>query len=219
MQFHHRSFLKTDKRQTVMDLTIPGHLSRTNRIQAFTECVFFACVCKKRVCLFFCFLIAGLFSEAQSVSPSTINVTGQSATFDNYQFEWSVGESASIITSSNSNLVITSGVLQSTATAQAAPNTANTFLPGEIKIYPNPTRDIVEINILHRIAGKNKLELFDSRGRKVMEKQFEYNGTGMVEKWDLSKLAAGQYFLSIQLFDPANGGTGKKGAFKIIKIQ
>jgi hypothetical protein len=119
----------------------------------------------------------------------------------------------------NSNLVITSGVLQSFAASQPVPNTVSTWLPDEIKIYPNPTRDIIEINILHKTAGKIKLEFLDNMGKKVMEKQFEYYGTGSSEKFDLSKLAAGQYFLNIQQLNPVNRRAVKKGAFKILKIQ
>jgi len=169
--------------------------------------------------LFALFLIGTLFSEAQSVSPSTMNATGHSVLLDEYQFEWSVGESTSIITTSNSNLVVTAGVLQSNTSAQSTPSLSNVFFIGEIRIYPNPTRDVVEINILHRIAGKHKLQLFDNLGRKLMEKQIDYNGLGMLEKWDLSRFTAGQYFLSIELYDPVNGGAKKKGAFRISKIK
>jgi hypothetical protein len=165
------------------------------------------------------FSISALFAGAQSIYPSTINVSGSSAASGNYRFEWSIGEATSITTMTSSNLVVTSGILQSSAAYQPIPNGAKYFLPDEIKIYPNPTRDIIEINMLLAIAGKSKLELFDLQGRKLMEKQFEYYGIGGIEKWDLRMLPAGQYVLKVELINPVGGFTIKKGAFKILKIH
>lgn len=162
---------------------------------------------------------AYLFAPAQSISPSIINTTGHSVSSGNFHIEWSVGESA-ISTMSNGNLVVTSGVLQPyVANQPQIRNLAGLWLPDEIRVYPNPTRDIIEINILHRFKGKNKLELVDMQGRKVMETQFEYNGAGRIEKWNLSKLVAGEYFLYIQQLSPVTGKTIKRGAFKILKIN
>ena len=203
-----------------MKRTKAGNIKSTNKgfPQHFHH-AFFTDNTAKRGYLSAVSIMSVLFSSAQSVSPAIINVTGQSANSGNYQFEWSIGESAAITTMTSSNLIVTSGLLQSIVPYRPIPNTSNNFLPDEIKIYPNPTRNIIEINILHAIAGKNKLELFDIQGRKMMEKEFEYYGGGRVEKWDLSRLAAGLYFLHIQLLHPVSGQALKKGAFRIIKIQ
>lgn len=164
-------------------------------------------------------MLAPIVVFAQTIEPSTINVTGGYKNTGNYQFEWSVGEATSVVTMSNSNIVITTGVLQSFVAFQPELNTIENWLASEIKVYPNPTRDIVEINILHRLSGKNKLELYDMQGKKVMETQFEYYGTGRVERWDLSKFTAGTYILHIIQLNTSTGQPVKKGAFKILKIQ
>ena len=57
------------------------------------------------------------------------------------------------------------------------------------------------------------------QSKKVMEKQFESFGSGAIEKWDLSKLTSGNYFLHIRLTSPATGATIKQGAFKMYKIK
>ena len=173
----------------------------------------------RKATLLLALFMATFFTRAQSVFPCTINISGQSFNSGNYQFEWSVGESASIITLTSSNLVVTSGILQSFVAYQPEHNTATNFLPGEVKIYPNPTKDIIEINMLLALAGKSNLQLYDLQGRKLMERQFDYLGLGSIEKWDLRHLAAGQYLLNLQLVNPVTGKTIKKGAFKIIKIQ
>jgi hypothetical protein len=173
-----------------------------------------------RLSFTFILLLTAFNSGAQSVSPSTLNISGQSAAFGNYSFEWSVGEAASVATLSNSSLVVTTGVLQPYVSNQPViRNLAGLWLPDEIRVYPNPTRDFIEINILHRFKGKNKLTLMDADGRKVMETEFIYNGNGRIERWDLSKLIIGQYFLYIQQVSPVTGKVVKRGAFTILKIN
>jgi hypothetical protein len=160
-----------------------------------------------------------LSATAQSLSTSTLNTSGQSASFGNYQFDWSVGEATIIETLTNGNLVVSSGILQPFASNQPAANLVLNWLPTEIKVYPNPTKDILEINMLHKIAGKSRFELIDLQGKKQMEKSFDYNGMGGTERWNLSKLAAGQYFLHIQLIDRITGKIIKNGTFRVLKIQ
>jgi hypothetical protein len=174
---------------------------------------------KNKVSLLAMLILVCFISKAQTITPSTINISGHSASFDNYQFEWSVGESASIITTSNGNLIVSTGVLQSFVANSHSNTAVITWLPYEIKVYPNPTKDFIEINILHNLKGTEKLVLYDVNGRKLMEKQFEYSGSGRIEKWDLSKLAAGSYFLNIIQVNSASGIVIKNGSFKIQKIQ
>lgn len=190
--------------QTIFKRLIPIPISVIQRMQRFFITLL---------------LLAPIVVFSQTIEPSTINVTGNYKNTGNYQFEWSVGEATSIVTMSNSNIVVTTGVLQSFVAFQPELNTVENWLASEIKVYPNPTRDIVEINILHRLSGKNKLELYDMQGKKVMETTFEYYGTGRIERWDLSKLTTGTYILQIIQLSPVSGRPVKKGAFKILKIQ
>ena len=165
-----------------------------------------------------CFLIYS-YGHAQSIYPSTINITGNYGSQGNYQFELSFGESASIVTQTTSTLVVTSGVLQSFTSFASVYNAFPTFLPDEIKIYPNPFKDILEINLLHTNSGKIKIELFDVQGKKMKELLFFHFGVGRTERWDLSKFPQGAYMIAINQLD----GTGKlvirRGIFKVIKIK
>jgi hypothetical protein len=174
---------------------------------------------KNRISLIIPLLLFSLFSTAQSIYPSTVNATGQSSSFGNFRFEWSVGESAAINTMSSSNLLVTNGLLQYYVENQPDHNIIANWLPSEVTVYPNPVRNILEINILHSIVGKEKIELFDIKGGKLMEKQFEYTGMGVLEKLNLSGLTAGQYILSIQQISPITGRVFKKGTYKILKIN
>ena len=156
---------------------------------------------------------------AQSMSPGTVNVSGESAAIGNYRFEWSLGESAAITTMENSNLLVTNGFLQFNVQNQPEVNLVKSFLSDEIKVYPNPVKNILEINILHANKGKHQIELLDASGVKVKEIQLDYNGMGALENWNLSGLPAGQYFLNIRQTNSVNGTLMKKGAYKILKVN
>lgn len=156
---------------------------------------------------------------SQSMSPGTVNVSGETASFDNYRFEWSLGESAAITTMSNSNLLVTNGFLQFNVQNQPEANLVKSFLPDEIRVYPNPVKNILDINILHANKGKHQIELLDANGLKIKELQLNYNGMGALESWNLSGLPTGQYFLNIRQTDAVTGKLMKKGAFKIMKVN
>lgn len=157
--------------------------------------------------------------KSQSIYPSTINVTGQYGSQGNYQFEFSFGESASVVTQTSSSLIVTSGVLQSFTSFASVFNAFPSFLPDEIKIYPNPFRDILEINFLHTNSGKLKVELFDVNGKKAKELFFYHFGVGRTERWDLSKFAQGAYLLVIQQLNGLGNSVVKKGVFKVLKVK
>ena len=158
---------------------------------------------------------------AQLASPGTVNVSGESAAIGNYRFEWSLGESVAITTmsNSNSNLLVTNGFLQFNVQNQPAANLVISFLSDEIRVYPNPVKNILEINILHANKGKHQIELLDGKGGKIKEVQLVYDGMGALEKWNLSGLPTGQYILNIRQMHPVNGRVVKKRAFKILKIN
>jgi hypothetical protein len=156
---------------------------------------------------------------AQLASPGTVNVSGESASFDKYRFEWSLGESVAITTMENSNLLVTNGFLQFNVQNQPAANLVKSFLSDEIRVYPNPVKNILEINILHANKGKHQIELLDAKGGKIKEVQLVYDGMGALEKWNLSGLPTGQYILNIRQMHPVNGRVVKKRAYKILKVN
>ena len=175
---------------------------------------------KKRISLFISLILTVLFSSAQSNYPYTINAAGNQIAKGNYTIEWSVGESAAINIMDNSDLyVFTNGLLQYNVANQTENNLAPSFLTNEVRVYPNPVRNELHINILHASKGNDQIELLDEKGVKVKEKIVVYNGMGALEVWNLSGLTAGQYFLNIRHTHPVTGRLIKKGAYKILKIN
>ncbi|MDB5209306.1 MAG: type sorting protein [Sediminibacterium sp.] len=172
----------------------------------------------KKIFLLAVLLVTGVLCDAQSIYPSTINVTGQFGTLKDFQFEISIGESTSITTMSNSLLVVTSGVLQTSVAYQPPINFATSF-SDEINLYPNPARDFVQVNFVGKLMGKNQYELYDMQGKKIMSKQFYYFGIPRTERLDINRLLPGTYILSIQQYSPVTNEVIKKGSFKIVKVN
>jgi len=175
---------------------------------------------KKRISLVISLLLTGLFSSAQSNYPYAINIAGNQVANGNYNIEWSVGESAATNIMDNSDLyVFTNGLLQYNVANQTETNLLTSFLTNEVRVYPNPVRNELIINILHASKGNDQIELLDEKGVKLKEKVVIYNGMGAIENWNLSGLKAGQYFLNIRHTHPVTGRLIKKGAYKILKIN
>lgn len=165
-------------------------------------------------------ILLSLSSYAQSVSPATLNSTGGTYIFTNYRFEWSFGESMAIstMTNANSNVFVTNGILQPNTHNPATIDNTGTWNRDEIRILPNPTQNVIEINIFSKQQGKIIMNLYDESARFVGTKQFDYFGNGIIQKWNLSQYASGMYLLNIHL-QPTGTSVAKKGAFKVIKIK
>jgi hypothetical protein len=170
--------------------------------------------------LFFAFILCVSVASAQLSAPYAINIAGNQITKGNYSVEWSVGESAATNIMDNSDqYVFTNGLLQYSVQNQTEINLVPSFLTNEVRVYPNPVRNELHINILHAEKGNDLIELLDEKGVKLKEKVVVYNGIGALENWNLSGLKAGQYFVNIRHTHPVTGRLIKKGAYKILKIN
>ncbi len=170
--------------------------------------------------LFFASIFCGGAATAQLSAPYAINIAGNQVTKGNYSVEWSVGESAAINIMDNSDLYLfTNGLLQYSVQNQTENNFVASFLTNEIRMYPNPVKNELYINILHASKGNDMIELLDEKGVKLKEKIVVYNGMGALEIWNLAGLKAGQYFVNIRHTHPVTGRLIKKGAFKILKVN
>lgn len=69
----------------------------------------------------------------------------------------------------------------------------NNILDDEIVLYPNPTNNILNINV--GLKSINKIELFNIIGRKILETKIDTQKE--IINIDVSKLAKGSYFVMI----------------------
>ena len=158
------------------------------------------------------------FSYSQSVTPSILNTTGGTQFFTFYRFEWSFGEATAIETLSATNIQVTTGVLQPGTNNPATVNNNQAWGKDEIKILPNPVQSLLEIDFLSKQQGKVTMTLLDESGRQITRKQFDYFGTGRIEKMDVRSYPSGAYFLDI-LLDPINTSVTKRSAFKVMILR
>ncbi len=175
---------------------------------------------KVRLLFFSVAVFFSLGSFAQSISPATLNTTGGTYIFNYYRVEWSFGESMAIstMTDGNSNVFVTNGILQPNTHNPATVNNNMAWDRDEIRILPNPTQNVIEIDFFTKQKGKVIMNLFDEAGKYVGNKQFDYFGNGSIQRWDLSQFPSGMYLLNIQL-QPTGTSVAKKGSFKVIKIK
>lgn len=158
-----------------------------------------------------------IITKAQTLTSSVINTSGNTYTKGYYSFDWSVGELALIQTMAggNDSYFITNGFLQPNKPAERS---VPKFSDDEIRILPNPTYNHFEINILTAQQGLLTISLFDANGKNVLSRRTTSYGIGSIEHFDISRFAAGTYFITIEL-KPVPGSVKKTGNYKIIKLS
>src|SRR5215211_1218335 len=155
-------------------------------------------------------------ASAQSITSSVINTSGNSYTEGYYSLDWSVGEMAIIesMNAANGSNVITNGFLQPNGLAAI---TGRNFDADEIKILPNPTYDNFEINLLTTQQGNINIQVFDGNGKNIFTRRTVSYGVGSIERFSLTRFAAGAYYIKIELY-PVLGSVRKTGTYKIVKL-
>lgn len=166
------------------------------------------------------FLLVGGVSSvfAQTNAPDVINSAGGSYKKDYYIIDWSIGELALVNTMENSAYIITNGFIQPFTHEPVLTNDNLFFGEEEIRILPNPTRNILEVDFRTKHRGRVSMKLVDAAGNILYNKQFTSHGYGQIEKINMIAFPHGTYFLQINL-NSFIGSTTKKGVYKIIKLR
>ena len=126
-----------------------------------------------------------------------------------------------VSTEKNANLIVTQGFLQ--PTSKGSVSSTNPTSQGidndmdNIKVYPNPTEDILFVETLEAAEATGSYQLFDAAGKIVLSKTLPLKeGTN---KWILNvhSLAAGSYYLVVK--KPGKTGTSENFSYKIQKVN
>ncbi|MFT4023209.1 MAG: hypothetical protein QM664_05425 [Flavihumibacter sp.] len=165
-------------------------------------------------------LLLATGSRAQEGTTLVGNVAGSSFKNDQLMTDWSVGELMRIDTrvADNKAFMLTQGLLQPDYNGLLTTSAEPGFAPGEVRILPNPVRSVLQVQVSVNQQGNLNCMLFTSKGEKLAQKSYAYYGYGTTESFNMTKLAAGYYFLYVEL-EPLQGGVVRKGAYKIIKIN
>ena len=157
---------------------------------------------------FLCFsFFVQVIIQGQSNSLQVLATAGDHFAGNNTQISWTIGESV-IETYANNSIQLTQGFHQTHLIITPTENISNEFT---IKVFPNPTRDLLNIKWDTHLT-ELELLLIDHTGRKLyhqnLDNQSQY-------KWmELTPYDAGCYFLHVRIPNNAPSQT-----FKIIKIK
>lgn len=97
------------------------------------------------------------------------------------------------------SFIITVPALSTTAVLLAKATTGvSEFKNGnsEIKIFPNPAKDNINVRLSPAFAGQNEITVYDMMGKKILNSIVDFNLNSSVS-FDISALESGVYFFSI----------------------
>jgi len=166
-------------------------------------------------------ILVGFVSLSTGVySQTTINAGSNSVVLNGNLFEYSIGEMTLISTEQSGNLIVTQGYLQPQGNSSTQSDFATSSmddLTSHIRVYPNPTENLLFIETLETLADEVSFQLVDATGKVVLgrnDKQVEGLNKYTL---DLTSIAAGTYFLLIQPVTQTASST--KLSFKIQKLH
>ena len=176
---------------------------------------------KKAKLLTSALILSSVFASSSVYAQTTINAASNSAEINGIRFEYAIGEMTLISTEKNTNLIVTQGFLQPNSSGKGAHDATSddqlSNLAGLIKVYPNPTDNILFIEASETLQGDFNFQLMDVSGKIIMDKKSAQ--TLASQKWNLnlSALAAGSYFLMVNQTNAQ--GKNQITSFKIQKTN
>lgn len=141
--------------------------------------------------------IGGTIVHAQSITPSILNAGGGTAVVNGYICDWSFTELILATTYSTPNLIVTQGVLQNDPYIDPNGIKPIASLKQNIKVYPNPSKDIIYLQSEDKSETKYQYSLLDIGGKTILNKSADFSLNEKTQTVDLSKLPAGTYILKI----------------------
>lgn len=161
------------------------------------------------------FLIAFLLSTCGAYAQSTTNVSGGNAKIGGANFSYSVGEMALVNTIGSQNLKVTQGLLQPLTNAPTGTKDL-VISQSQLTIYPNPTKDFVNIQPKFNSGGALQLTLLDLSGKVILQKKVTLTSGDEQQQIDMTTFANGGYMLNVY-FDSKDGI--RKNSYKIQKLN
>jgi len=161
-------------------------------------------------------LSIGILITSSVCGQSILNTSGSSTVVNQMVHEWSIGEMLSINTYSASSIIVTEGVLQPVNLVTSIDESTLNQAQSMITVYPNPTVDLVNIQIEEGISGKVVYTVRDMSGKIVSQQDSEaQNGQNPIAV-DFTQAVKGQYTLQIQF---NKDGSAISKTYNIQKIR
>ncbi len=154
-------------------------------------------------------MLMGTMSYAQNIAPQSVNSGGTKMTQANGSLSFTVGELVVLSqTDSDGNSIgvgFTAGATLTTVSIQEADATVL-----DVKVYPNPTTELVNIQINHSTIDHVLVTITDLQGKEVYNGK--YAGISNVIGINTASYATGTYVLFLK-----NLNNQVLGTYKIIK--
>ena len=154
-------------------------------------------------------MLMGTMSYAQSIAPQSVNSGGTKMTQANGSLSFTVGELVVLSqTDSDGNTLGGGFTAGATLTTVSIQETDATIL--DVKVYPNPTTELVNIQINHSNLDHVLVTITDLQGKEVYK--VIYAGISNVIGINTASYATGTYVMSLK-----NLTNQVLGTYKIIK--
>ncbi|MFA6923902.1 MAG: T9SS type A sorting domain-containing protein [Bacteroidales bacterium] len=157
----------------------------------------------KKIVLLIGMLICG-YAYSQSVSPEVIASSGEYFIGTNATLSWTLGEPVTE-TFTGTNNILTQGFQQKYDIGAIIEEKENLY---QISVFPNPVKDVLNVNINLGFDNQYTSQLFDMQGQLLTSNSF----TGNTENINMASFSVGSYFLKI---NNSKGETIK--TFKIVR--
>ena len=152
--------------------------------------------------LIFLLIFFPLFVVGQITSPSLISSSGDSYSNSNVNMDFSIGEV--VIETYQNNEILTQGFHQGVLKVV---HTGVSELDFATKVYPNPTTNIVIVELEKDITGE--ILIYDINGKLMISDKLDNE---RIKQFDFSKFSQGNYLLHINIKE-------KLDIYKIQKIK
>jgi hypothetical protein len=159
---------------------------------------------KQKILIVFCIFGFGT-TYSQQISADLISVSGQHDTNETHQLTWIIGETVTE-TISDSSVILTNGIFQSNLDISSINEQQIKVL--EVYVYPNPTKDVLNITFENVVIPKLKYTLTDINGKLILNGNIKNKENQ--KKINFSNLDSGIYILTFTSKE-------KNQTFKIIK--
>ena len=159
---------------------------------------------KQKILIAFCVFGFGT-TYSQQISADLISVSGQHDTNETHQLTWIIGETVTE-TISDSSVILTNGIFQSNLDISSINEQQIKVL--EVYVYPNPTKDVLNITFENVVIPKLKYTLTDINGKLILNGIIKNKENQ--NKINFSNLDSGIYILNFTSKE-------KNQTFKIIK--
>lgn len=145
-----------------------------------------------------------LFAAIESMAQNVTATSGGGGTVGTMTVNYTIGE-AFVPTYQNGGSILTQGFHQPYYTVVA---TEENFPLGTLKVFPNPTTSILQVQIEHVNLDDLFVSFFDITGKIIISSKVNSD----IWQTDLSGLASGYYLLTVSAVQ-----NNKSNSFKIFK--